>query len=385
MKDGILTDEAALRLAIAEARKGAAGVSPNPLVGCAILDSHGHLLAVGHHEKYGGPHAEVNAVRQLPEEKLRGAQVFVTLEPCAHEGKTPACAKMLARLPIARVVFGLVDPNPLVSGQGAAILREAGIRCDLYRDLHGDGLDADLEEVCEAFLWNQRQKKVFVSLKIAASLDGRIALADGSSRWITGPESRERVHELRAAHDAVLIGSGTLEKDDPSLDVRHPRVQKANKVVVLDSEGRFLGKPWKLFSTHAPTDVFWMVGKGINTPHTDTAGVRVLSVERGKTGGLEPESVLGVLWSEGVRSVMIEGGARVAGSFLRASAVNRLHLFQAPVILGDQGLSWTSGFPVEAMAAKPVLRAARTQVFGRDTHLTGLFLDPRSGVKYRDA
>lgn len=380
----ILSDEAAMRLAIAEALKGAAGVSPNPMVGCVILDPQGRLLSQGYHEKYGGPHAEVNAVRQLPEEKLRGARVFVTLEPCAHEGKTPSCAKMLAKHPIGRVVYGLIDPNPLVSGHGADILNRAGIRCDLYRDLHGEGLQEELEEVCEAFLWNQRQKKIFVALKIAASLDGRIALRDGTSRWITGEESREKVHELRAMYDAVLIGAGTLEKDDPSLNVRHPRLSKENKVVVLDSTGSRLKKSWRLFEAHPKDNVFWVVAREMAAGLDAPEGVRVLGAERTPTG-LSPASVLESLWAAGLRSVMIEGGGRVSGSFLAAGTVNRLHLFQAPVLLGGDALSWTEGFKLQEMGERPVLKGAKSQAVGRDVHLTGLFLDPRSGAKYRDA
>lgn len=356
----LLSADQAMRLAIREASRGAAHVSPNPTVGCVILDARGGFLSAGHHEKYGEAHAEVNAVKNLKPEDLKGAQVFVTLEPCAHEGKTPSCAKMLAKLPLGRVVYGLVDPNPLVKGQGARILRDAGLKCDLYRDAFGAQLEAELEESCEIFLWNFRHKKPFVSLKAAASLDGRIALADGTSQWITGPAAREKGHELRAHHDAVLIGSGTLVNDDPSLDVRHPRITKRNKVVVLGRPERAKERAWNLQRSHAADEVFWLSDANL-------------------------EVVLEKLWEAGVRSVLVEGGARVSGSFLAAGLVNRLHLFMAPAIMGSSAKTWSEGFVVHKMSEKPVVSNPRWTTLDPDLHLTGLLRAPGSGAQLRDA
>ena len=165
LKGQVLTEDQAMALAIQEAKKGAGFVSPNPLVGCVILDRDGKFLSKGYHQVFGGAHAEVNAVQGLTDEQLRGAKLFVTLEPCAHEGKTPSCAKMLAKKPIAQVIYGLVDPNPLVSGQGAAILKQAGIAAEVFPHFQDE-----LEEVCEVFLWNFRKQKVFISLKIDKTL-----------------------------------------------------------------------------------------------------------------------------------------------------------------------------------------------------------------------
>lgn len=374
--------EQAMRLAILEAAKGAAFTAPNPNVGCVVLDARGGFLSKGHHERFGGPHAEVNALRGLSGAELKGAQVFVTLEPCAHEGKTPSCAKMLAALPLGRVVYGLVDPNPLVSGQGAAIVRAAGVACDLYAEKFGRDLDDDLEASCEIFLWNQRHRKPFVTLKAAASLDGRVALADGSSRWITGPEARERGHELRASHDVVLIGAGTLDRDDPRLDVRHPRISKRNKVAVLDADARRLNDEWNLADAHSTDEIFWFVAPERAAP--TSAKAAVLAVSRAPAG-LDLQAVLDALWDRGVRSVLVEGGARLSGSFLAAGLVNRLELFVAPTILGGTAKSWSDGFVVENMAEKPILSALRWHVRGRDLELTGWVRNPRTGVVYRDA
>lgn len=180
-----MTSEQAMQLALSEAYKGALRVSPNPLVGSVVLNSQGQFLSSGYHEFYGGPHAEVNALRGLSAEELKGAHVFVTLEPCAHEGKTPSCAKMMAKLPLKKVTFGLIDPNPLVAGQGAQILLDAGIEAEVFSSAD-PGLDQEiksrLEEVCEVFLWNFRRKKVFVAMKMASSADGQVALRSGESQ-----------------------------------------------------------------------------------------------------------------------------------------------------------------------------------------------------------
>lgn len=378
-----MTPEQAMRLALREALKGAPFVSPNPLVGAVFLDGAGRFLAAGYHAKYGGPHAEVHAAKQLSNDDLKGAQAFVTLEPCAHEGKTPSCAKMLASFPLKRVVYGMTDPNPLVSGQGAQILKDKGIPCDLYRLVVNDHLESAFEEVCEAFLWNYRHKSVFTILKIGTSLDGKVALQDGTSKWITGPEARLKAQELRAATDAILIGAGTLEKDDPSLDVRLPGVVKKNKVVILDSGARLLKDSWKLFSTHPATDIFWAVAED-STPRSVPAGVQILKTKRNIAGHVELTSLQAALWEAGVRSMLVEGGGQIAGSYLQGGFINRLHLFQAPILLGGKGQSWTQGLTVPTMPERPLLQSVRRLDVGRDLHITGLLKDPVSGLVYRD-
>lgn len=360
VRGDFLSSAQAMRLALAEAKKGFAHVSPNPLVGCVVLDSAGRLLSAGHHEKCGEAHAEVNAVQGLSTEELRGAQVFVTLEPCAHEGKTPSCAKMLAKLPIDRVIYGLEDPNPLVKGQGAGILKAAGIPCLRYEDISSQDLRDELEELCEAFLWNFRHRSVFVALKVGCTLDSQIALSSGESKWITGEESRREVHRLRACYDAVLVGSGTVLADDPRLDIRHPDIQKTNLAVVVDPSGRLKSKRDRL-----------ALGKR----------------ESGKTlwieGERDPGKILDRLWNEGVRSVMIEGGSRIASAFFAAGLINRLHLFRAPVLFGNQGRSFAEFFRVESMADRLTPRQVKTLNFGPDTYLTGLLRDPQTGLIYR--
>lgn len=327
--------EQAMKLAITEAHLGAPFVSPNPKVGCVILDSKGELLAKGYHTKFGKPHAEVEALNQIKDkEKLKDAHVIVTLEPCAHEGKTPSCAKTLAKLPIKKVTYGLVDPNPLVAGQGAQILKDAGIEAVEYQG----NLKKDLEEVCEEFLYNFRNKKVFVALKVAQSSDGKIG-KKGERTQITGPESMLKVHELRAQYDAVLVGKNTVLIDNPKLDIRHPQIKKENQVIILDRSGEVLKRKDQLsiFKTHKEENIHV-----ISTPDLKTALVEIYGL--------------------GIRSVMVEGGGQIFSEFLRRNLVQRIHLFTAPIILG-KGIEW---------ADKKIVLKSEPQRYGQDTYMTEL-------------
>lgn len=367
-----LSPQQAMKTAIQEATKGAVRVSPNPLVGAVVLDVEGNFLASGYHEFYGGPHAEVNALKNIPVEQLRGATVFVTLEPCAHEGKTPSCAKMMAGLPLKKVVFGLVDPNPLVAGQGAAILQAAGIETEVFSDTHPE-FRSELEEVCEAFLWNFRQKKVFVSLKIAQSLDGQVGLKTGESKWITNEKSREYAHYLRACHDATLVGRGTVHTDNPSLNIRHPQIQKENRVVVIDPRGTLLQEASQLQITrlHKPENVFWCVSASKYSAE-DLPFAKILKIREDGEGSLDLEDLLQNLWNQGLRSVMIEGGPHTAVKFLKSGLVNRLYLFTAPVVVGSEGgRSWTEGLSISEMRERLVLTNPKITPFGVDILTTG--------------
>ncbi|WP_374075894.1 bifunctional diaminohydroxyphosphoribosylaminopyrimidine deaminase/5-amino-6-(5-phosphoribosylamino)uracil reductase RibD [Bdellovibrio bacteriovorus] len=377
-----LTDGQAMKLAISEAYKGATRVSPNPLVGAVVLDSQGGFLSCGYHEFYGGPHAEVNALKNLSNEELKDAHVFVTLEPCAHEGKTPSCAKMMAKLPLKKVTFGLIDPNPLVAGQGADILRQAGIEAEVFstpNTSEAHDIKIRLEEVCEAFLWNFREKKVFVALKMASSLDGQVALRSGESQWITGPESREYVHYLRACYDAILVGKGTIDFDNPSLNIRHPEIDKKNKVVVVDGEGELLHRfsDLKLSQVHAATDLFWCVAADLKEQvekalATMPLAPQIVYIKTNVGGDLDLEDLLAQLYSKGIRSIMVEGGAFTASSFVNYHLVNRLYMFQAPIIMGSGGSrSWTETVRISAMKDKIHVNNPRYLTFGNDFMITG--------------
>ncbi|MGZ3742370.1 MAG: bifunctional diaminohydroxyphosphoribosylaminopyrimidine deaminase/5-amino-6-(5-phosphoribosylamino)uracil reductase RibD [Pseudobdellovibrionaceae bacterium] len=368
-----MTAEQSMQMAMQEAAKGAPYVSPNPRVGAVVLDSEGNFLASGYHEIYGGPHAEVNALRNLSPEKLKGATVFVTLEPCAHEGKTPSCAQMMAKLPLKKAVYGLLDPNPLVAGKGAQILRDAGIETEVFSETHPE-FKEQLEETCEVFLWNFRQNKVFVSLKIAQSLDGQIGLKNGESKWITNEKSREFAHYLRACHDATLVGRGTVAADNPALNVRHPHIRKNNTAVVIDSRGSLLREASRLQITHSHSaeNLLWCVSEN-QFEHLEAYTTTILKIREGQGGSLDLSDLLQKLWYQGIRSVMIEGGAKTASEFLSAGLVNRLYLFQAPIIIGDKsGRSWTEAFGISDMKQRLVLKNPTTMSFGGDILITGL-------------
>jgi diaminohydroxyphosphoribosylaminopyrimidine deaminase/5-amino-6-(5-phosphoribosylamino)uracil reductase len=242
-----VTPSQAMRLAIDEAKLGWGFVSPNPLVGCTIVDSDHRLLSVGYHARIGEAHAEISAIQNLNDPSLvAGSNVYVTLEPCAHEGakkKTGSCARRLSELKPASVTYAVEDPYPLVSGKGAQMLREAGVRSEPLKsrsDISDRAeLEAAAEEVAEVFLHNQRASEPFVGIKVAMSSDGMIASRAADQRWVTGLESREHVHYLRAGYDAVLVGRGTFDTDDPSLNVRHSQFPNfENKAILLDPMGR---------------------------------------------------------------------------------------------------------------------------------------------------
>lgn len=368
-----LSDHEAMRFAIAQAAKGLGSVSPNPAVGCVILDNNSCLLSAGYHEKYGGPHAEVNALRGLTHSQLTGARVFVTLEPCAHHGKTPPCAEALAKLPLKEVIFGLFDPNPLVQGKGAEIIRHAGITAT-----HFDDLKEKLEQSCEHFLKNMRANLPFVTLKLASSLDGKIALKNGQSQWITGPEAREETHRLRAHHDAILVGVDTFLTDNPSLTIRHPSFpDNQNKVIVVDPNGRGLVKfkTSKIGTLYPNSSVFWIVNKKPESNSASSINIIEAPLAADQVH-IDLAEVKKALWSHSIKSIFVEGGARTISSFLNQKAADRLSLFLSPMIIGEQsGLSWTQNLnPIENLKEAIGTSSLEMSSFGKDLLLTCRFL-----------
>ncbi len=361
MDEKIILADDAFRLAIKEAMKGAPFVSPNPLVGCVIVDTNQKLLATGYHARYGEAHAEVEALRKLQPEQLKGATVYVTLEPCAHQGKTPSCAKALAKLPLKKVVYGLRDPNPLVSGQGAEILRQAGIEAVEYQGV----LKTEIENLCEIFLKNMTEGKIFVAVKIASSLDGQIGLKTGESKWITGPESREKVHALRACYDAIVVGRQTVEADNPSLNIRHPEIQKETRLIIIDPASTLLNKiqaghQYQFTKTHKKENIFFATKKIAPEIHYQ-------QIEFTNLASLNKQ-----LWSHQIKSILVEGGAVTYSNYLQEGLVDRLHLFMAPSIIGaDSGLSWSQKFFTAHLNDQIRLRMQPPVVFGTDIYISG--------------
>ncbi len=306
----VSVDEA-MRRAIELAARGLGTTSPNPVVGCVLLDADGEVVGEGFHAYAGGPHAEIVALAQAGK-RAKGGTAVVTLEPCDHVGRTSPCSTALVQAGVARVVIAVPDPNPVATG-GAATLRSAGIRVDV-------GVrEAEAEAGNVAWLTTMRRGWPYVIWKYAATLDGRSAAADGTSMWITSEAARMDVHALRATVDAVVVGVGTVLADDPRLTVRNLRdgslaIRQPLRVVV-DSAGRTPGAPGSATAPHAPG---WPPPPRWHRP--------------GRRGG--PAALLAALRTRGVRAVLLEGGPRLAGAFLAAGLVDRVVGYLAPRLLG---------------------------------------------------
>lgn len=319
-----------MRRALELAELGRGLTSPNPFVG-AVVVREGRVVGEGAHLRAGGPHAEIEAL-DAAGEAARGATLYVTLEPCNHHGRTPPCAPVVARAGIRRVVTALADPNPKVAGGGVALLRAAGVAVDL-------GVLADeAERQNQAWLTAVREGRPHVTLKAAATLDGRIADVHGASQWITGEAARARAHRLRAESDAIVVGVTTALHDDPALTVRlDPPWPREPYRVVLDTRAR-LGGDARLI--HAGTPARALVAVGEEAPDDrvrplQAAGATVVRCPT-RQGRLDLAALLRLLFEREVHAVLVEGGAETHGAFLDAGLVDRVAVFLAPLLLGGR-------------------------------------------------
>ncbi len=319
-----MTDERYMKMALELAKRGAPWACPNPLVGAVILKN-GRIIGKGWHRCCGENHAEINAIESA-KEPVRGSTIYISLEPCSHQGRTPPCVERLVSEKPAAVVIGTIDPNPLVSGQGIATLKRHGIETRV------GVLEDQCREINEVFFKYIRTRTPFVTLKFAQSIDGKIATATGHSRWISSEPSRVFAHRLRSHHDAILVGSGTVTKDDPELTCRLVRGRDPLRVVVdsklkIHPDARVLQD-----QARARTLVFTTSGH-------DRKKIRVL-VDRGievrvaGTGQVDLSTVLKELGKRQVSSLLVEGGAGVITSFIRERLADRLIIISAPKIFG---------------------------------------------------
>ena len=350
-----------MQAALALARRALGQTWPNPAVGCVIVNQ-ARVVGRAHTAPGGRPHAETQALA-VAAHHAQGATAYVTLEPCSHHGQTPPCADALIAAGIARVVIACPDPDPRVSGQGAARLRAAGLAVE-------EGLlQTEAEALQHGFLTRIRHGRPMVTLKLATTLDGRIATSSGESRWITGPEARRAAHALRATHDATLVGIGTVLADDPALTTRIPGWRRTPDLrIVLDSR---LRTPLTSQLVHtARTTPTWL----IHAPSPDQArhealrhaGIRLIEAPR-TAHGIDLPAALQALGAAGLTRLLVEGGAQVAGAFLRAGLVDRLAWFHAPAILGADAWPAAQAFGATALAAMPRFRRTSTQALGADT------------------
>ena len=343
----------ALRLA----QRGLGRVWPNPAVGCVIVDHDGRVAGEGWTQDGGRPHAETEAIRQAGP-RARAGVAYVSLEPCAHHGKTGPCAEALVAAGVARVVSATPDPDPRVAGQGHARLRQAGIHVDV------GVLGAQARHVNAGFLSRVERGRPLVTLKVATTLDGRIALPSGESKWITGAVARQHAHLMRAQHDAVLAGIGTVLADDPELTCRLPGVDHRRMVrVVLDTHARL--PDTSQLCRSAERQAVWLL-----TAREDAAqrlalhNVRILPVTAGPDG-LDLGEALRVLAAEGLTRVLAEGGGRVLGSLFAGGFADRLLWYRAPAIMGE-GLGAFSGLGLSGLAGMPRVLRKETQALGQD-------------------
>jgi diaminohydroxyphosphoribosylaminopyrimidine deaminase/5-amino-6-(5-phosphoribosylamino)uracil reductase len=357
------TDRRLMARAIELACRGVGQVSPGPLVGCVITNSIGEVVGEGHYIYQDVLHAETIALREAGK-RARDGTAYVSLEPHAHQSRTPPCTDALIAAGIKRVVAPIEDLNPQVSGRGFAHLRESGIAVEV-------GLMArEAAEANEKYLHLMRTRLPFVHLKCAVSLDGKVATKTGDSRWITGPEARRRVHELRHEYDAIMIGSGTAEQDDPILTDRSslPRRRPLTRIV-LDERLR-LSPSSQLVRT--ATDVPLIVFTAEDAEESKIDSLKAYGVDVVNEGTRDLKSILKTFPRRSLQSVLVEGGPTLAGSFVDAGLVNKVSFFLSPRIIGGlEAPSAVGGAGVDVVNQALRLRDIKTQQHGEDIEITG--------------
>jgi diaminohydroxyphosphoribosylaminopyrimidine deaminase/5-amino-6-(5-phosphoribosylamino)uracil reductase len=354
------TDPGHMRAALGLARRGLGNVWPNPAVGCVLVNA-GQIVGRGWTQPGGRPHAETEALGRAGS-SARGAVAYVSLEPCCHWGATPPCAEALAASGVARVVAAVEDPDPRACGAGLARLRALGIAVDL-------GLCSEAAAELNAGFFSRVQRgRPLVTLKLASSLDGRIALAGGESRWITGPAARARAHLLRADHDAVLVGIGTVLADDPELTCRLAGLDGRSPLpVVADRELRL--PPTARLLADAGTRPVWV----LTAPSADrrrrqalaTRGAEVIEIAATENG-LDLGAALAALGRRGLTRLLVEGGGRLAAGLVAAGLVDRIAWFHAPMLIGGDGIPAVAALGLAGLAAAHRFEQIATQPCGAD-------------------
>ncbi len=358
-------DRRFMQRALALAAKGVGQVSPGPLVGCVIVSPSRDVVGEGFYVYENLKHAETYALEQAGE-RARGATAYVSLEPHAHHGRTPPCTDTLINAGVSRVVSPIEDPNPKVSGKGFAHLRAAGV------DVAAGLLAREARQLNEKYLHFMTTGRPFVHLKLAASLDGKIATRTGESQWITGPESRARVYELRYEYDAILVGAGTALADDPLLTDRSGKPRRKPLARVLLDENLKIPGNAKLVATAGEAPVIIFAGQKAESAKLDllrAAGVEVVCDE---SNGRDLRAVLSELGGRSIQSVLVEGGAGVAGKLLEAGLVNKVSFFLAPIIIGGQDAPGAiGGDGIERLADALKLHNLEIVRRGEDIEVTG--------------
>ncbi len=350
-----------MRVALALARRGLGTAWPNPAVGCVIVDR-GRVVGRGWTQPGGRPHSETEALGRAGGAAI-GATAYVSLEPCCHWGRTPPCTDALIAAGIRRVVVALEDPDPRVAGDGVRRLRAAGLHVET-------GFCAsEAEEINAGFFCRLRNGRPLVTLKLATSLDGRIATRRGESQWISGPPARERAHALRAAHDAIMVGTGTALADDPQLTCRLPGLANRSPVrVVVDRHLRI--PPTMRLISDARAVPTWVLTLPSADPERRrafrSAGATVIDTDPGPDGNGSLAAALAALGERGITRLLVEGGGRLAAAFARAGLIDRLVWVHAPMLIGGDGFPAIAEFGLEVLAEAPNFERLSTETVGDD-------------------
>lgn len=351
--------------AVALARQGSGYVHPNPQVGAVITDAAGKILAAGWHQKYGGLHAEVAALAQL-EPAAVPHTMYVTLEPCCHWGKQPPCTEAIIAAGFNRVVVGCLDANPLVAGKGIAVLQAAGIQVEVTNEPAAVQLSLP-------FRYSQTTGLPWITVKWAATLDGKIATTTGASKWITGQKARTKVHELRAAQAGILTAIGTVLADDPQLNVRLSGTHHQPVRIVVDTHAR-LPLQAQLVQTACKQPTWLLTCADLANPHVQqlaAAGVEVLEVPE-QDGKVDLLAAAQLLCQRGINTLMVEAGGQLVGSLFDLALVNEVHAFFAPRIFGGSAPGPVGGQGVLQPAAGIQLDELTATTCGADVHVHGL-------------
>jgi len=352
-----------MRLALSLAQRAVGLCEPNPRVGCVLIGSDGQLAGQGHTQAVGGPHAEVMALRdaQLRGRSTRGATAYVTLEPCAHQGRTGPCCEALIGAGVSHVVASLQDPNPLVAGQGLARLRAAGIPVTLGPGAHHS------RRLNIGFFSRMIRRTPWVRLKVAASLDGRTALDDGSSQWITAPSARADGHAWRARADAILTGIGTVRDDDPRLDVRlHTPVHRQPRLVVVDSRLQTPAHA-RLFDAARAVTLYAASAPPAQRQALQARGAQIV-LRPGNTSKVDLAAMLADLAADQVGELHVEAGHTLNGSLVRAGLVDELLVYLAPKLIG-QGRPMAEFGPLPTLAQAIPLQIDSADMVGPDLRI----------------
>lgn len=365
-------DRRYMAMALALGERGLGRVWPNPSVGCVLVKDD-RVVGRGWTQPPPGNHGEIEALLRAGEQAL-GATAYVTLEPCCHYGRTPPCTMALIHAGVRRVVVAATDPFPRVDGRGIEQLRQSGIQVDIGL------MKGQAEHQHAGFLTKVRKNRPLVTMKLATSLDGRIAMASGESQWITGVRARNAGHKLRASHDAIMVGAVTARSDDPTLTCRLPGMEDRSPVRIVVSRGGRLPTTSHLVQT-AKTHTTWMiVASGMPAEALlahEKAGVHIIRI------GHDPEDerldlaqALTALAEHGITRLLVEGGSALNASMLQAKLVDRLVTFQAPMVLGDDGLPAVASLALDRLADAPAFERKATEVLASDLAATYITREP---------